>query len=84
MLEVYVCVGTSCHLRGGERVAEQLAALVREAGLQSAVKVRGSFCLEHCSEGVSVKVGDTVLSGIQPTEVRERLLPEILTRVQYR
>ncbi len=82
MLDVYVCIGTSCHLRGGERVAEQLLELVRESGLQGQVQVKGSFCLEHCSEGVSVKVGDRVLSGVRVSELRERLLPEILARTR--
>jgi NADH-quinone oxidoreductase subunit G len=81
MLEVYVCIGTSCHLRGGERVAEQLVSLVGELGLQREVQVKGSFCLEHCSEGVSVRIGDRVLNGVQVSEVRQRLLPEVLARL---
>ncbi len=80
MLEVLVCVGTSCHLRGGARVAEQLVSLVREQGLVGEVEVKGCFCLEHCSEGVAVRVGDKVLSGVQVSEVRARLLPEVLAR----
>ncbi len=82
MVTVYVCIGTSCHLRGGEKVAQELVSLVGEMGLQSQVQVRGAFCLEHCSEGVSVKIGEKVLSGIQLDEVRERLVPEILEQVR--
>ena len=81
MLEVYVCIGTSCHLRGGERIAEQMMSLVGELGLDSQVQVRGAFCLEHCTaEGVAVKVGEKVIGGVKPdsADVRERLLPEIL------
>jgi NADH:ubiquinone oxidoreductase subunit E len=81
MLEVFVCIGTSCHLRGGERIAEQVMSLVGELGLEQQVQVRGAFCLEHCSaDGVSVKVGDKVLGGVRVDEVREKLLPEILAR----
>ena len=79
MLEVYVCIGTSCHLRGGERVAEQVVSLVGELGLDEQVQVRGAFCLESCSaEGVSVKVGDRVVGGVKPDEVREKLLSSLL------
>ncbi len=81
MVVVYVCIGTSCHLRGGEKVAKELVSLVGEMGLQSQVQVRGAFCLDHCSDGVSVKVGEKVLSGIQLAEVREKLVPEILAQV---
>jgi NADH:ubiquinone oxidoreductase subunit E len=55
-------------------------SLVGEYGLQGEVQVRGSFCLEHCSEGVSVKVGDKVMDCVREGEVREKLLPEILTQ----
>ncbi len=81
MLEVYVCIGTSCHLRGGERVAEQLVSLVRELGLQDEVQIKGAFCLDHCSEGVTVKIGEKVVDGVRVTEVREKLLPEIVSMV---
>ncbi len=80
MLVVYVCIGTSCHLRGGEQVAEQVVSLVGELGLQRQVQVQGAFCLEHCSDGVSVKVGEKILSGVQVSDARERLLPEIVAQ----
>jgi NADH:ubiquinone oxidoreductase subunit E len=80
MLDIYVCVGTSCHLKGGEQVADQLVSLVRELGLHAQVQVKGSFCLDHCSEGVSVRVGETILQGVRVADVRERVLPEILAR----
>lgn len=82
MLEVHVCLGTSCHLRGAERVAEELVSLVRELGLHQEVQVKGAFCLQHCSEGVSVKVGDKVVDGLRVPEVRERLLLEILAQAR--
>lgn len=84
MLDVFVCLGTSCHLRGGEVVAEQIGALLGEYGLKSEVRIKGSFCLEHCSDGVSVKIGDTVFDGVKIGQVRERLLPEILARTGVR
>ncbi len=80
MVEIYVCIGTSCHLHGGERVAEQLLSLVGEQGLQREVQIKGAFCLEHCSEGVSVKIGDRLFDGVKVGEVREKLLPELLAQ----
>lgn len=82
MLEVYVCIGTSCHLRGADRVVEQLTTLLAENEIQDRVQVKGSFCLDHCSEGVSVKVGDRVLEGVLPSNVRERVLPDVLVRAR--
>jgi NADH-quinone oxidoreductase subunit G len=80
LTEIAVCIGTSCHLRGGEKVAAQIVSLIDELGLRGQVTVKGAFCLEHCSEGVTVKVGDRFVDGVQVASVRERVLPEIIAQ----
>ncbi len=80
LTEIAVCIGTSCHLRGGEKVAAQIVDLIDELGLRGRVAVKGAFCLEHCSDGVTVKVGDRFVDGVQVTTVRDRVLPEIIAQ----
>ena len=80
LTEISVCIGTSCHLRGGEKVAAQIVDLIDELDLRGQVTVKGAFCLEHCSEGVTVKVGDRFVDGVQVSNVRERILPEIIAQ----
>jgi NADH:ubiquinone oxidoreductase subunit E len=77
MLDVCVCVGSSCHLRGSDQVIARLRAIIEERGWQERVNLKGSFCLERCSGGVSVKVGERILTGILPDTVNSELLPEI-------
>lgn len=60
MISLVVCVGSSCYVRGAERVAETFERLIRERGLDGRVELTGAFCMEQCSMGVSVRVGDTV------------------------
>jgi NADH:ubiquinone oxidoreductase subunit E len=81
MLDVYVCVGSSCHLRGSDRVVACLQALLAAQGLEERVTLNGSFCLDNCSGGVSVKVGEELLGGIQPESAAQDLLPVILAHL---
>jgi NADH:ubiquinone oxidoreductase subunit E len=80
VLDVCVCIGTSCHLRGAEAVVERLQTLLVEQGVADQVAIKGAFCLEKCSEQVSVRVGDSVVHTL-PDRVAEDLLPEIERRL---
>jgi NADH-quinone oxidoreductase subunit G len=61
-LLVQACLGTSCHLRGGQPMVHALVAAVEARGLQDRVDVRATFCLERCGEGPNVRVGERVVS----------------------
>lgn len=54
MKDITVCIGSSCHLRGSREVVQALDRLVREAGLQEEINLRGSFCMGACEQGVCV------------------------------
>ncbi|MCS6970025.1 MAG: [FeFe] hydrogenase, group A [Planctomycetota bacterium] len=60
-LLVLACLGTSCHLRGGPRLVQQLIEAVEARGLQQRVEVRATFCLERCGEGPNVRVGERLV-----------------------
>ncbi len=77
-LEVSVCVGTGCYLRGSYQVLREFSRLVGERGLGSKVKLGATFCLEKCDRGVSVKVGDRVITGVKPETAAETFEREVL------
>lgn len=52
--EITVCLGEGCIKKGALAVLEKLVELP--------VKIKGTFCLENCGEGVSIKFKDQVLS----------------------
>ncbi len=62
-LLVQACLGTSCHLRGGQSMVNQLLTAVEARGLQTSVDVRATFCLERCGEGPNVRVGERIING---------------------
>ena len=63
-VDVSVCVGTSCYLKGSYDVLNKFMNLTKLMGLDGCVKINGTFCLEHCDEGVSVKINDEIITGV--------------------
>lgn len=84
MVTVYLCVGSSCYVRGSDDVARQLQALISEHGLQDRVDVVGTFCLEHCSMGVTLRVDGQIFPEILPRSVAGFFRQEILPRVRVK
>ncbi len=64
---VKICVGSSCHLKGSEKLVELFNQAIAENGLENQVSLSGSFCTGKCNRtGVTVTVGDKIFTGITP------------------
>ena len=72
-IQVRVCVGTNCFLRGSQGTLTALLRDVAARGLEDEVDVRASFCFENCGGGPSVSIGDKLLSGATLQHVRAEL-----------
>ena len=59
MVNVTVCVGSSCHIKGARDVIASFNQLIKENGLESKVGLKGSFCMERCGEGFNWQINDT-------------------------
>lgn len=68
-MDIYVCVGSSCHLKGSYDIIKRLEQLIEEHKLKDKVTIKASFCLGHCMDGVSAKFGDEFLVGLSPINV---------------
>ena len=80
MLNVSICVGSACHMKGSKEVVAKLKELVAAHGLQGKVFLNGSFCTGNCQYAVCVVIDDTVYS-VSPETVEEFFKNEILSRV---
>ncbi|NLU21470.1 MAG: 4Fe-4S binding protein [Phycisphaerae bacterium] len=60
-LNISVCVGTNCMVRGAQTLLHNLIRHVEERGLQDVVDVKASFCFEQCDKGPTVVVGDKLI-----------------------
>lgn len=68
MITITVCVGSSCFVRGAPRVLEEFQKLV-ESLPPGMAELRGSFCMERCTDGVTVRIGEKAFSGVTPEAV---------------
>ena len=62
MMTISVCIGSACHLKGSYNVVSELQEMIEEKGLGDEVELTGVFCLGHCTDAVSVQIGEEVFS----------------------
>jgi NADH:ubiquinone oxidoreductase subunit E len=82
MLPIVVCVGSSCYVRGSECLADTFDSLIRQRGLGARVEVTGAFCMDQCSMGISVRVGDRVYRGVEPQNALSFFEHEVMPCLQ--
>ncbi|HHV58468.1 MAG TPA: (2Fe-2S) ferredoxin domain-containing protein [Firmicutes bacterium] len=80
MLEVTVCVGSACHLKGSAEVIRILKDLIAAYDLGDQVTLAGSFCQGHCTDGVVVRVGEELITGVSRDQVYDLFQKKILGR----
>ena len=81
MLNLTVCIGSSCHLKGSRQVVEQLQKLIAEHGVGEKVELGGTFCMGKCQKGVCVTVGEEFYS-VTPENVVDFFNTAVLAKVQ--
>lgn len=81
MLEVYICVGSSCHLKGSHYIIKTFQSLIKKYNLQQKVELKASFCLGNCTEGVSVKVGNDFIGGVTVSNAEQKFIEHIMGRL---
>lgn len=77
MITIRVCVGSSCYLRGAAGVIAALQEMIHSRRLDARVVLKGSFCLEKCTEGVTVAIGQQVYTGVRPEDIPRLLAQEL-------
>lgn len=76
-----VCVGSSCHLKGSYDVIEKFKELIKRYDVEDRIELQASFCLGHCSEGVTVKADDRFILNVNGDNAEEIFTNEILPSV---
>lgn len=78
-MNVTVCIGSSCHLKGSKIVVEELQQFISERGLGDKVELAGTFCIGRCEEGVCVTVDGKFFS-VSPDTVKDFFENEIAAK----
>ena len=80
MIEINICVGSACHLKGSYDVIDNLKDCVEKYNLKEKVIIKAAFCLGHCTEAVSVKIDDKIYS-VVPSTTEEFFNENVLRRL---
>lgn len=65
-MELKVCIGSACHLKGSYEVIRTFKAYLSDQNLENTIDLKSSFCLGKCSEAVSVQVNDNEICSVSP------------------
>ena len=86
-VEVRVCVGSSCHIRGGTATLRALESLIQKTHLANRVDLKADLCLENCLQAPNVVVDGEIHGGVTPDKAEvffnDKVLP-LLEQVNQR
>lgn len=72
-IEINVCVGTSCFVKGSQKLLEKLLNYVTETGLKEFVDIKATFCMEKCNTGPNVTFAGQVINKCTFNDLEVRL-----------
>jgi NADH:ubiquinone oxidoreductase subunit E len=80
-LEITICVGSSCHIKGSHSFIDYLQKAIAENQLEEQIVLKASFCLGNCSEGINIKLNDEriVVTGLDDLKAifTNRVIPAV-------
>jgi NADH:ubiquinone oxidoreductase subunit E len=81
MLELSVCIGSSCHMKGSYNIIQLFQQMIEENALHDKIEFKASFCMKLCQgEGVAVSVAGNAYH-IKPELAREFFQTTILPMI---
>jgi NADH:ubiquinone oxidoreductase subunit E len=81
MLELSVCIGSSCHIKGSYNVIQTFQQLIEEKALHGKINFKSDFCQNRCREpGVAVSVNHTI-HRVRPEAAGEFFTAEVAPKV---
>lgn len=79
-MDITICIGSSCHLKGSREIVDELQKLLKEYELEDQVELNGSFCMGQCVHGVCTKI-DGKLFSLSPSDTKSFFEKEVLGRL---
>jgi len=82
VINVSVCIGSACHVKGSYNVINAFQQSIEEYNLSDKVDLKAVFCLGHCSDAVSVKIDDGEVFSVSGLTAKSFFKKEVLSRVK--
>ncbi len=48
-----ICIGSACHIKGSYDIIKIVSDIIKMEELEEKIELKGSFCLNNCTEGVT-------------------------------
>lgn len=84
MVEIKICVGGSCHLRGAREIIEELNRLIIKNEVIEKVHMEARSCMGECLNGVCMEMDGEKYTNMTAEAVRElfedRIMPICYSR----
>lgn len=82
MIELHVCIGSSCHLKGSYNVIQTFLQLIEEYSLHDQIDFKSTFCMKRCSHaGVGLSL-DGEAYHIPPESAREFFMTTVMSQLK--
>lgn len=78
-IQVTICVGSSCHVKGARNLVETFSRLLEEHGLKNEVELQGSFCLDRCGKGVNWLIDDALVTSESVEAAAQVFMERVIT-----
>ena len=81
-MELKVCIGSACHIKGSYNVINAFQQLIEEYQMYNKVELKAVFCLGHCTKAVSVQIDESEIYSVSGANARQFFEAEVLPKVQ--
>ena len=83
-MNIQICIGSSCHLKGSYTIIELMKENIEKNGLTETVHLGAAFCLGKCTSGVTIKVDDEMICGVSSDNFYEIFDKHVLAKLEVK
>ena len=80
-MDLKVCIGSACHIKGSYNVISSFQQLIEEYKVFDQVELKAVFCLGHCQDAVSVQIDEGKIYSVTGATAREFFKSEVMSRI---
>ena len=80
-MELKVCIGSACHIKGSYNVINAFQQLIEEYNLFEKVDLKAVFCLGDCTTAVSVQTDDGEVYSVSGLTARKFFEEQVVSSV---
>jgi len=81
MRTIHVCVGSSCYLKGSQKIVDIYLRLIKEHSLEDSVQLKGAFCLKNCSSGITIMIEEEIISEVTGENCEQIFKDKVLRKL---